>query len=269
MDQKLVQSDACLYSNTPIIKASLSRPSRALRDLSERGKLSGTRKDNALSSWQSGETEEKMAIRILLVDDHPAMRAGIQGALEKATDIEVVGEASDGESAWRLIETLSPDLILLDCRLGEVDGVEVAKRIQADGRDTRVLAMSAHDDDHYVYGMLQAGAAGYILKHEALKTVVEAVRTVAAGEAWYSQKVMSRMAAWARGRQPTLAGLTERELEVLRLMAKGWDNQRIAEELSISEGTVKNHVTNLYDKLEVHSRAEAVAWTWQQGLMDK
>ncbi len=208
-------------------------------------------------------------IRIILIDDHPAMRAGIHGALVRASEIEVVGEASDGETAWKLIEALSPDLIILDCRLGEMDGIDVAKRIQAFGLATRVLAMSAHDDDRYVYGMIQAGASGYLLKHEALKTVVDAVRAVAAGGEWYSQKVMSRMAAWARGRQPALAGITERELDVLRLMAQGWDNQRIAEALSISEGTVKNHATNLYDKLEVHSRAEAVAWAWQQGLMDK
>lgn len=210
-----------------------------------------------------------MAIRTLLVDDHPAMRAGIQGALAKAPGIQVVGEASDGETAWELIESLSPDVIILDCRLGETDGVTVARRIQAAGYATRVLAMSAHDDDHYVYGMLQAGAAGYILKHEALKTVVEAIQTVAQGGEWYSQRVMSRMAAWARGEQSELVGLTEREVEVLRLVAQGWDNQRIADELSISEGTVKNHVTNLYDKLGVHSRAEAVAWAWQQGLMHK
>ncbi len=208
-------------------------------------------------------------IRIILVDDHPAMRAGIRGALVRAPEIEVVGEASDGETAWKLIEALSPDLILLDCRLGAMDGLDVAKQIQAAGLATRVLAMSAHDDDRYVYGMIQAGASGYLLKHEALKTVVDAVRMVASGGEWYSQKVMSRMAAWARGGQPALAGMTERELDVLRLMAQGWDNQRIADTLNISEGTVKNHVTNLYDKLDVHSRAEAVAWTWQQGLMDK
>jgi DNA-binding NarL/FixJ family response regulator len=208
-------------------------------------------------------------IRIILVDDHPAMRAGIRGALVRAPEIEVVGEASDGETAWRLIETLTPDLILLDCRLGGIDGVEVAKQIKAAGLPTRVLAMSAHDDDRYVYGMIQAGASGYLLKHEALKTVVDAVRMVASGGEWYSQKVMSRMAAWARGGQPALAGMTEREMDVLRLMAQGWDNQRIADTLNISEGTVKNHVTNLYDKIEVHSRAEAVAWAWQQGLMNK
>ncbi len=208
-------------------------------------------------------------IRIILVDDHPAMRAGIHGALVRAPEIEVVGEASDGETAWKLIEALSPDLILLDCRLGEMDGVDVAERVQASGRATRVLAMSAHDDGRYVYGMIQAGASGYLLKHEALKTVVDAIRSVASGGEWYSQRVMSRMAAWARGGQSALAGMTERELEVLRLMAQGWDNQRIADTLNISEGTVKNHVTNLYDKLEVHSRAEAVAWAWQQGLMDK
>jgi len=213
-----------------------------------------------------------MTIRVLLSDDHPAIRAGIRGALEEAADIAVVGEAGDGQEALRLVEALQPDVLLLDCRLPGLDGVAVAAVVRARGLPARVLALSAYDDDLYVSGMLGAGAAGYLLKEEALETVAAAVRAVANGQEWYSQAVMARVAAWARGETPTTAiatGLTGRELEVLRLLAKGWDNLRIAEELHLSEGTVKNHVTSIYDKLNVHSRAEAVAWAWQHGVMEE
>jgi DNA-binding NarL/FixJ family response regulator len=209
-----------------------------------------------------------MSIQVLLADDHPAVRAGIRGALEKAADVVVVGEAGDGEEALRLVEELRPDMALLDCRLPGLEGVQVAEAIRERGLPTRVLALSAFADDKYVYGMLQAGAAGYVLKEEALD--VAAVRAVARGEAWYSQQVMAKVTAWARGETvspPGVAGLTGREMEVLRLLARGWGNKRIAEELVISERTVKNHVTSIYAKLGVRSRAEAVAWAWEHGVM--
>ena len=117
-----------------------------------------------------------MSIRVLLADDHPAVRAGIRGALERAADIEVVGEASDGEEALRLVEELRPDVALLDCRLPGREGAEVAEAIRERGWPTRVLALSAYQEDKYIYGMLQAGAAGYVLKDEPLETVAAAVR---------------------------------------------------------------------------------------------
>ena len=211
-----------------------------------------------------------MSIQVLLADDHPAVRAGIRGALEKAADVVVVGEAGDGEEALRLVEELRPDVALLDCRLPGMEGAQVAEAIRARGLPTRVLALSAYTDDKYVYGMLQAGAIGYLLKEEALETVVEAVRAVARGKEWYSQEVMAKVTAWARGETvvlPGIAGLTEREVEVLRLLARGWDNRHIAEALCIAGQTVKNHVTSIYARLNVHSRAEVVAWAWQHGVM--
>jgi DNA-binding NarL/FixJ family response regulator len=209
-------------------------------------------------------------IRLLLADDHPAVRAGIRGALEKAADVVVVGEAGDGEESLRLIEELQPDIALLDCRLPGMEGAQVAEAIRARGLPTRVLALSAYTDDRYVYGMLQAGAAGYLLKEEALETVVEAVRAVAGGDEWYSQEVMAKVAAWARGETavpPGVAGLTEREVEVLRLLARGWDNRRIAEAMFIGEQTVKNHVSRIYAKLGVESRVEAVLRAISLGLV--
>jgi len=211
-----------------------------------------------------------MTVRVLLADDHPAVRAGIRGALEQAADIVIVGETANGEDALRLTEQLRPDVVLLDCRMPGLEGVEVAETIRARGLPTRVLALSAYADDRYVHGMLRAGAAGYLLKEEALETAVAAVRAVARGETWYSQQVMGKVVAWARGETaspPGAAGLTGRELEVLRLLARGWDNTRITRELRISVGTVKNHVTNLYVKLKVRSRAEAVAWAWEHGVV--
>ena len=213
-----------------------------------------------------------MTIRVLLADDHPAVRAGIRGALERAADIEVVGEVGDGEEALRLLEELCPDVALLDCRLPGREGAEVAAVLREQGLPTRVLALSAYQDDKYVYGMLQAGARGYVLKDEPLEIVVAAVRAVAQGKQWYSQQVLAKVMAWARGETalpPDVAGLTEREVEVLRLLARGWDNRRIAEELFIGEQTVKNHVSHSYAKLGVCSRAEAVAWAWEHGVMEE
>jgi DNA-binding NarL/FixJ family response regulator len=212
-----------------------------------------------------------MTIRVLLADDHPAIRAGIRGALAKTTDIVVVGEAASGEDALQLIAEHQPDVVLLDCRLPRLEGVDVATSVQERQLPTRVLALSAYAEDHYLHGMIQAGASGYLLKDEALETVAEAVRAVGRGEAWFSQRVMGKVAAWARGETPLAPGaarLTAREREVLQLLARGWENRRIAAELCISEGTVKNHVTGMYTKLNVHSRAEAVAWAWKHGLMD-
>ncbi|HNS52714.1 MAG TPA: response regulator transcription factor [Anaerolineae bacterium] len=211
-----------------------------------------------------------MATRVLLADDHPSVRAGVCAALGKAPGIVVVAEAADGEDALRLIEQQQPDVALLDCRLPKLNGVEVAALVRKRGLPTRVLALSAYTDDEYVHGMLESGAAGYLLKEEALDTVVEAVQAAARGEEWYSRRVLAQVTAWARGEtsvSPDVARLTDRELDVLRLLARGWDNSRIAQELVITEGTVKNHITSIYGKLGVSSRAEATAWAWERRLI--
>ena len=218
-----------------------------------------------MHSSHPGDDRRQM-IKVVLADDHPAVLAGIGGALQKAPDIEVLGCAARGDEALDLVRTMRPDVVLLDCRLPGLDGPRVAQAIRDAGLPTRVLALSAYSDDTYVHGMLTAGASGYLLKDEALETVVEAVRSVACGGQWFSQAVQAQVRRWAQGATPLPAevvDLTARELEVLQLVALGWSNARIADDRGIVEGTVKQHVSSIYTKLNVRSRAEAVAWAWQ------
>lgn len=211
-------------------------------------------------------------IRVVLADDHPVLRSGVRSALDRAPGIEVVGEGSDGEDALRLAQELRPDVLLLDMEMPRKPGVEVARELTDAGSPVRVLALSAYDDEEYVLGLLSTGAAGYLTKEEAPQTIVEAVRGVARGEeGWLSRRATARVVRQtgrsAQGSPRVRAPmLSERELEVLRLLAKGSDNTRIAAVLYISEGTVKNHITNIYAKAGLRSRAEAVAWAWQSGL---
>jgi len=213
-----------------------------------------------------------MTVRIAIADDHPAVLAGIRAALEQSPDVEVVGQSTRGDEALSLIRSLRPDVALLDCRLPGLDGPAVAQAIRKEGLPTRVLALSAYTDDTYVHGMLAAGACGYLLKDEALETVVEAVRTVACGCWWFSPSVQVQVMSGALGATPQPAEgtvLTARELEVLRWVAQGWSNARIAEKLAIVEGTVKQHVSSIYARLNGGSRAKAMAWTWQHSLMNE
>jgi DNA-binding NarL/FixJ family response regulator len=210
-----------------------------------------------------------MSIRVLLADDHEVVRAGIRTRLERAVGIEVVAEAKDGEEALRLIEKLSPDVALLDCRLPALEGWQVAARARDQGLPTRVVALSAFKEDRDIDGMLHAGARGYLLKDEALETVERAVREVARGEEWYSPQVMRVVASRARGDagRPPVADLTPREREVLVLLGKGLKNGQIAEALCLTVQTVKNHVSRIYDKLDVDSRVEAAMVAVQLGLV--
>jgi NarL family two-component system response regulator LiaR len=207
------------------------------------------------------------SIRVLLADDHPVVRAGVRAELNGADGIEVVGEASSGDEAIRLVEELRPDVLVVDVVMPGMDGVEATRLLRERHSDLRILALSAYDENECVFGILKAGASGYVLKEEALDTIVKAICVACHGETWLSPRVaekVKRRAIGGKGGVP----LTDRELEVLRLLAKGRGNREIARQLSISEGTVKNHVTSIYARLGVHSRAEAVAWAWQQGLVN-
>jgi DNA-binding NarL/FixJ family response regulator len=204
------------------------------------------------------------AIRVLLVDDHPALRLGLRVLLERAPDVELVGEAENGEEALALVETALPDVVVLDCELPETEGVEVAREIRRRGLPARVLALSSYDDERYVRGMLEAGAVGYLMKDEAPDVIVAAVRAAAQGEGYFSPTVTTTVTAWARGERP--GGLTEREMEVLRLVTEGLTNKEIAHKLQVVERTAQFHVSNILRKLGAASRVEAAVWAKEQGI---
>lgn len=201
-------------------------------------------------------------IRVLLVDDHPIIRSGIRMLLERAPDIVVVGETDRGDSVLSLVERLKPDVVLLDMEIHGKSGVQVASDLQEAGAPVRILVLSAYDDDQYISSVLAKGAAGYLTKDQAPEAIIEAVRGVARGEeGWFSRRAAAQIAALARKDITNSAmDLTEREQEVLEMLAQGWTNTHIAGEMTVSERTVRFHLSNIYDKLGVSSRAEAIAW---------
>jgi len=208
-------------------------------------------------------------IRVVLVDDHPVVRSGIRHLLEKTSDIVVVGETGEGSEALRLIDELAPDVVLLDMEMPGRTGVEIARQLQAAGSPVRTLAISAYDDEHYIIALLASGAAGYLTKDEALEKIDEAVRGVARGEeGWLSRRAAAQIAAWTRKGAPQKDSLSEREIEVLSLLVKGWTNGAAAEALNLSERTVRFHITNICSKLGLATRAEAIAWAMRHGVGD-
>ncbi|WP_412068202.1 response regulator [Rubrivirga sp. IMCC43871] len=199
------------------------------------------------------------AVRTILIDDHPALRAGVRAELERSGRIEVVAEASDGEHGIEACLRLEPNVVLLDMEMPGMDGVAVAERLRELDLPTRILAYSAYDDAAYVTAMLQAGAAGYVTKDKPMSLVVEAVEAVARGEGRWFVSINAP--------DGLDVPISDRELEVVRLMARGKDNYEIAETLGISPNTVRNHVSSAYDKLGVSSWRQAVAWAWEHGLV--
>ena len=198
-------------------------------------------------------------VRTVLIDDHPALRAGVRAVLEQTGRIEVVAEASDGERGVEVCQRLEPNVVLLDMEMPGMDGIAVAERLRELAVPTRVLAYSAYDDAAYVTAMLQAGAAGYVTKDKPMSLVAEAVEAVARGEGRWFVSITPP--------DPVDIPISDRELDVVRLMARGHDNNEIADELGISPNTVRNHVSAAYEKLGVSSWRQAVAWAWEHGLV--
>ncbi len=221
----------------------------------------------------AGETNEPLGteaserIRVLLADDHPAMRAGIRAILEKTTGIEVVGEAGNGEEAQRLARELHPQVLLLDLRMPGPRPEETVAWLRAHSPETAVVVLTAHDVDAYLASMAEAGIAGFVSKEEVPERIVEVVRRAARREAILTGEQLARARRWREEVGARWESLTEREREVLRLVAVGQNNRQIAEALCISENTVETHVGNLLGKLEAASRAEAMAWAWRHGLV--
>ncbi|HIP97205.1 MAG TPA: response regulator transcription factor [Anaerolineae bacterium] len=209
-------------------------------------------------------------IRVLLADDHVVVRQGIRQFLEEAGDIEVVAEAGDGAEAIHLVEVHQPEVAVLDIRMPEVTGVEATRRIKERFPQVRVLVLTAYDDDPYVFALLQAGADGYVLKTASGDELVRAVRAVHQGGTALSPEIAGKVVRQAVSRRPEGAAdqiepLTERELDVLRLAARGMTNRAIGHALGISHRTVQGHLASIYGKLGVNSRTEAVTEALRRG----
>ncbi len=211
------------------------------------------------------------AIRVLIVDDHTVVRDGLTAIMGRQKEFVVVGEAEDGLQAVEAARDLRPDVILMDLRMPVLDGVEAMRRIRAEDPDVKFIVVTTYDSDEYVFDAIEAGAKGYLLKDASRKELFEAVRAVHRGESLIepgvAAKVLDRFVQLSR-QTPESAGLSEREIEVLRLIAKGAANKQIAVALTLSESTIKTHVANIFHKLDVNGRTEAVTQAIQKGLIN-
>jgi DNA-binding NarL/FixJ family response regulator len=216
-----------------------------------------------------------VTIRVLIADDQALVRSGFRLIIDTRDDLEVVGEAEDGEQAVRLAAELDPDVILLDIRMPNLDGIEATKAIVASRARARILVLTTFDLDEYVYGAIRAGASGFLLKDVRPPELIDAIRLVAAGNALLgptvTKRLLTRFAEPARSSDgnadSVLASLTDRERVTLRLLAEGLSNAEIASELVVSETTVKTHVSNLLRKLGVRDRVQAVILAYQTGIV--
>ena len=212
-------------------------------------------------------------IRIVIADDHAVVRQGTRSLLEREKDLEVVGEAGDGVEAVILINQLHPDVAIIDIAMPKLNGIEATRQVKPRCPSTAVLILTAYDDDEYIFALLEAGAAGYLLKDADSREVVEAVRAVYAGESVLhpviARKVISRLISpvtKVAGEKPAIE-LSEREMQVLKLAAKGMSNKDIASELFISMRTVQGHLSSIFNKLGVGSRTEAVFQAVKSGWL--
>jgi DNA-binding NarL/FixJ family response regulator len=213
-----------------------------------------------------------MSIRVLLADDQELVRAGFRMILETQADIQVVGEAGDGVEAVAATRRLQPDVVLMDIRMPNLDGLQATKQIMAPGSGSRVLILTTFDLDEYVYQALVAGASGFLLKNAPPEQLISAVRVVDAGDGLLAPQVTRRVIEqFTRLPLPSdtdaLEGLTDREREVLKLVARGLSNAEITAQLFVSDATVKSHVAHLLAKLQLRDRVQAVVLAYESGLV--
>ncbi|MBP1706997.1 MAG: two component transcriptional regulator, LuxR family [Chloroflexi bacterium] len=211
-------------------------------------------------------------IKIVIADDHTVVRKGTRQILEQEADFKVVGEAADGEEAVQMVSSLNPDIAIVDISMPIMDGIEATKRIKASSPAVAVLILSAYDNDEFVFALLEAGAAGYLLKDVSGQDIVNAVRAVLRGESVLhpviARKVMDRFFPLTNGKKETPKVLGDRELEVLRLASEALSNQAIADNLGLSLHTVEAHMRHIFGKLQVGSRTEAVLYALKQGWIN-
>jgi len=210
-------------------------------------------------------------IKVLIADDHAVVREGTRRILEQEPDMQVVGEAGDGEEALNLALSLKPDVAIIDIAMPKLDGIEATKRIKAASPSINVLILSAYDDDQFIFSLLEAGAAGYLLKSIRSRELIDAIRAVYSGESVLhpsiARKVLNRFVSSSGkpdGQEPS-GVLSDREMEVLKLAARGLSNQDIAEKLCLSIRTVQGHLGHIFNKLQVGSRTEAVVRALKEG----
>lgn len=212
--------------------------------------------------------DKSKKIRVLLADDHAVVRKGIRDFLEEDETLHVIGEANDGEEALALIASNAPDVAVFDIQMPRLNGLDATRRVKKEFPNVQVLILTAYDDDPYLFAALQAGASGYLLKTSSSEELLHAVHVVAAGETALSpavaKKLVRRAAGGAAAQDEIIEPLTDRELEVLRLAAQGLGNKQIGAALNISDRTVQGHLANIYEKLHVATRTEAVLFGVRQ-----
>lgn len=213
-----------------------------------------------------GDKQDDRRIRVLIVDDHTILREGIRSLLERESDIEIVGEAGDGEEAVAKAGELEPDVVLMDIGMPKMNGIEATRRIRQKYPHIRVLILSMHDDEEYVRPLMQAGASGFVLKRSATTELVVALRAAYQGHTVLAPG-LAKLAFSEGGSKQDFDGLTERELEVLRLIAEGLTNQQIADRLFISIKTVQAHRANIMEKLQLHDAVELTKYAIRKGII--
>jgi len=216
-------------------------------------------------------SETKQPISVFIVDDHAVVRQGIRAFLQALPDMEVVGEAENGTQAVELALQTAPDVVLMDLVMPDMDGVEATRRVKSASPRTQVVIFTSYYRDEYIFPAIRAGALSYILKDADPAELAEAIRKAAHGEAMINPRVAARLVQEIQGVREEdtnpFAELSERELEVLRLIANGGNNKEIAEQLVISEKTVKSHVSNILSKLHLVDRTQAAAYAWNKGIV--